>query len=322
MYEGDRARKETLVNFGFRLPSAMDNRPLRFGEFEEMRPRTVFVSATPGPYELAQSGEGGVVEQLIRPTGLVDPAVRILPVSGQIQKLSEEIKKRSAKKERTLVLTLTKKTAEDLSAYLAEKGIKARYMHSSMDTMERLDILEAFRKGEFDALVGINLLREGLDIPEVTLVAILNADNEGFLRSETTLIQISGRAARNSCGEVILFADVMTGSIKRAVSEMDRRRKAQTAYNLEHNIKPKSIVKEFVRYDELHNSEKKKTFAVAEQFPVYSRETPKRSLKEIAAVMEKRMKEAADNLNFELAADLRDRLTELRDMAGIKTKKR
>ena len=318
MYEGDRARKQTLVDFGFRLPSALDNRPLKFKEFEEIRPSTVFVSATPGPYELQTCGRQDIIDLIIRPTGLVDPEVKILPVTGQIQSLTAEIEKRAAKKERTLVLTLTKKTAEDLSEYLKEKGLRARYMHSDMDTLERLDILGAFRKGEFDALVGINLLREGLDIPEVTLVAILNADNEGFLRSETTLIQISGRAARNLCGEVILFADRMTGSMERAIAEMKRRRDRQIAYNKAHNIKPASIVKKFVEFEELRTQAKRQGINVAEPLP---KGLPKAGVKAMADDIERRMKDAADNLNFELAAELRDRLYEIREMTGVKGKK-
>jgi excinuclease ABC subunit B len=317
MYEGDRARKQTLVDFGFRLPSALDNRPLKFDEFEAIRPSTIFVSATPGPYELKNCGKDDIVEQIIRPTGLVDPEVKILPVTGQIKALTAEIEKRAVKKERTLVLTLTKKTAEDLAAYLGEKGLRAKYMHSDMDTLERLDILGAFRKGEFDALVGINLLREGLDIPEVTLVAILNADNEGFLRSETTLIQISGRAARNLCGEVILFADRITGSMERAMAEMTRRRTKQVAYNKAHNIKPASIVKKFVEFEELRTQAKRQGLNVAEPLP---RNFPKSGVKALAAEIESRMKDAADNLNFELAVELRDRLYELREMTGVKIK--
>ena len=318
MYAGDRARKQTLVDFGFRLPSALDNRPLKFDEFEALRPSTVFVSATPGPYELATCRKEDVVEQIIRPTGLVDPEISILPVTGQIKALTAEIEKRAAKKERTLVLTLTKKTAEDLSAYLGEKGLKARYMHSDMDTLERLDILSAFRKGEFDALVGINLLREGLDIPEVTLVAILNADNEGFLRSETTLIQISGRAARNLCGEVILFADRITGSMARAMAEMKRRREQQVAYNKKHGIEPKTIIKKFVEFEELRTQAKRQGLSVAEPLPRW--DAPKSSIKAMAVEIEQRMKSAADNLNFELAVELRDRLFEIREMAGVKVK--
>ncbi|MHB0996195.1 MAG: excinuclease ABC subunit UvrB [Elusimicrobiales bacterium] len=318
MYEGDRARKQTLVDFGFRLPSALDNRPLKFDEFEALRPSTVFVSATPGPYELKNCAKDDIVDLIIRPTGLVDPEISILPVTGQIKALTAEIEKRAAKKERTLVLTLTKKTAEDLSEYLKEKGLKARYMHSDMDTLERLDILAAFRKGEFDALVGINLLREGLDIPEVTLVAILNADNEGFLRSETTLIQISGRAARNLCGEVILFADRMTGSMERAIAEMKRRRDRQLAYNKKNKITPVSITKKFMEYAELHTQARHQGVAVAEPLP---KGLPKSGIKAMAEDIERRMKDAADNLNFELAVELRDRLFEIREMAGLKAGK-
>ncbi|HNW44466.1 MAG TPA: helicase-related protein, partial [Elusimicrobiales bacterium] len=250
---------------------------------------------------------------------LVDPEVKILPVTGQIKALTAEIVKRAAKKERTLVLTLTKKTAEDLSAYLTEKGLRAKYMHSDMDTLQRLDILLAFRKGEFDALVGINLLREGLDIPEVTLVAILNADNEGFLRSETTLIQIAGRAARNLCGEVILFADRITGSMQRALAEMTRRRARQLAYNKENKIEPRSIIKKFVEFEELRTQAKRQGLLVAEPLP--RGDMPKASMKALAAEVETRMKDAADNLNFELATELRDRLFEIREMAGLKKKK-
>ncbi|MEK7721261.1 MAG: helicase-related protein, partial [Elusimicrobiota bacterium] len=316
MYAGDRARKQTLVDFGFRLPSALDNRPLKFDEFEALRPATVFVSATPGPYELAACSKEDIVEQIIRPTGLVDPKITILPVTGQIKTLTAEIEKRAAKKERTLVLTLTKKTAEDLSAWLEEKGLKARYIHSSMDTLERLDILGDFRKGVFDALVGINLLREGLDIPEVTLVAILNADNEGFLRSETTLIQISGRAARNLCGEVILFADRITGSMARAMAEMKRRRDLQLAYNRKHGIEPRSITRKFTEFEELRTQARRQGLSAAEPLPRW--DAPKASIKALAADVERRMKDAADNLNFELAAELRNRLFEIREMAGIK----
>ena len=317
MYAGDRARKTTLVDFGFRLPSALDNRPLKFDEFEALRPATVFVSATPGPYELANCAKQDIVDLIIRPTGLVDPVIKILPVTGQIKALTAEIEKRAARHERTLVLTLTKKTAEDLSSFLREKGLKAKYMHSDMDTLERLDILSAFRKGEFDALVGINLLREGLDIPEVTLVAILNADNEGFLRSETTLIQISGRAARNLCGEVILFADRMTGSMERAIAEMKRRRDRQLAHNKKYGIEPKTIIKKFIEFEELRTQAKRQGIMVAEPLPPG---LPKAGVKALAAEVERRMKEAADNLDFELATELRDRLFEIREMAGVKGK--
>jgi len=317
MYHGDRSRKQTLVDFGFRLPSALDNRPLKFDEFEALRPATVFVSATPGPYELALCGKENIVEQIIRPTGLVDPDVQILPAQGQIKALIGEIEGRAARKERSLVLTLTKKTADDLSEFLAEKKIRAKYIHSSMDTLQRLDILRDFRKGDFDVLVGINLLREGLDIPEVTLVAILNADNEGFLRSETTLVQISGRAARNLTGKVILFADRETDSMKRALGEMARRRVKQLAYNKEHNIKPETIIKKLHEFDELHTQEKRAAFRLVGA--VAAADVNKDNIKGIMKELEKQMKDAADNLNFELAAELRDRLYEVREMAGSKS---
>jgi len=316
MYQGDRSRKQTLVDFGFRLPSALDNRPLKFDEFEAMRPSTVFLSATPGPYETALCGKENTVEQIIRPTGLVDPDVEVLPAKGQIKALIGKIAERVAKKERSLVLTLTKKTAEDLSEFLAEKKIKAKYIHSSMDTLQRLDILRDFRKGEFDVLVGINLLREGLDIPEVTLVAILNADNEGFLRSDTTLVQISGRAARNLVGKVVLFADRETDSMKRAMGEMARRRVKQLAYNKEYNIKPETIRKKQMEYDELHTQEKRAAFRLVGA--VAAADVNRGNVKGIMKELEKQMKDAADNLNFELAKELRDRLFELRDMAATK----
>ena len=318
MYEGDRSRKQTLVDFGFRLPSALDNRPLKFDEFEAIRPATVFLSATPGPYELKVCGRKNVVEQVIRPTGLVDPVVRVLPLKGQIKTLSAEIEKRAAKKERVLALTLTKKTAEDLSEHLSEKGLKARYIHSSMDTLERLDILADFRSGLFDALVGINLLREGLDIPEVTLVAILNADNEGFLRSETTLVQIAGRAARNLCGEVILFADRITGSMERAMAIMDLRRAKQLEYNKKRGIKPESIKSRSMEFAELRTQAKRQGLAVLKPLPRGN--MPRASVMALASEIESRMKDAADNLNFELAVELRDRLFEIREMAGVKGK--
>ncbi len=314
MYAGDRSRKETLVDFGFRLPSALDNRPLKFGEFEALRPRTVYVSATPGPYELGLAGGTAIAEQIIRPTGLVDPPVRVLPLKGQVKALTEEIEKRAKLKERTLVLTLTKKTAEDLSDYLAGKGVRAKYIHSSMDTLERLDILGQFKRGEFDALVGINLLREGLDIPEVSLVAILNADNEGFLRSETTLMQISGRAARNKCGEVLLFADRRTGSMGRALDEMDRRRALQLAYNEKHGIKPESVARRELAGLELYEADRERGYDLVKDLSAAA--VRPENVKEIRLQLEREMKEAADQLNFELAAKLRDRLFELADMAG------
>ena len=310
MYNGDQSRKQMLVDFGFRLPSALDNRPLKFDEFESLLPSTIFVSATPGPYELQASG-GEIVEQVIRPTGLVDPKVTVHPSAGQIDHLLEKIKEHTAKKERTLVLAMTKKTAEDLSAFLIEKGIKTTYLHSDIDALERVEILKNFRQGTFDVLVGINLLREGIDIPQVGLVAILGADNEGFLRNATTLIQISGRAARNVGGEVVLYADRETESMKYALSEMNRRREIQEAYNKEHHITPRTIQKAEVDLKEFEAASKE------EGLQILHSALPQPTVKNIhklAAEIERQMREAADNLNFELAADLRDRLFELKQM--------
>lgn len=318
MYEGDRARKQTLVDFGFRLPSAIDNRPLNFREFEALMPRTIYLSATPGPYELEKArSKGSVIEQIIRPTGLVDPPVKLFPVKGQIQHLIGEIQKRAKKKERTLVLALTKKTAEDLSSYLIEKGLKTRYIHSDIDTLTRLEILKDLRKGAFDALIGINLLREGLDLPEVSLVAILDADNEGFLRSATTIIQIAGRAARNVGGEVILYADRVTDSMKKALGEMERRRVKQEEYNRIHHITPATVKKATRELEEFEYKAKKEGLKLLhEASTAYI--APK-NLPRIMAEVEKQMKEAADNLDFELAAELRDRLFELREMKAQKS---
>lgn len=310
MFNGDRARKQMLVDFGFRLPSALDNRPLKFEEFESLLPSTVFVSATPGPYELTVCGND-IVEQVIRPTGLVDPKVYVHPTAGQIDHLVEKINEHKARAERTLVLALTKKTAEDLSSYFTEKNIKTRYLHSDIESLDRVEILKEFRQGKFDVLVGINLLREGIDIPQVGLVAILGADNEGFLRNTTTLIQISGRAARNAGGEVVLYADRKTDSIKYALNETNRRRELQKAYNKEHGITPKTIQKTEVELKEFEQQTKASAFGIlAESLPVPT-------LKNIKAVeqdLEQQMRQAADALNFELAAELRDRLLELRRM--------
>ena len=310
MFNGDRARKQMLVDFGFRLPSALDNRPLKFDEFETLLPSTIFVSATPGPYELTVSGNH-IVEQVIRPTGLVDPKVYIHPTAGQIDHLVEKINEHKKRGERTLVLALTKKTAEDLSTFFTEKNIKTRYLHSDIEALDRVEILKEFRQGKFDVLVGINLLREGIDIPQVGLVAILGADNEGFLRNTTTLIQISGRAARNADGEVILYADRKTDSITYALNEMNRRRELQEAYNKEHHITPKTIQKTEVELKEF--AQQTKTSA----FGILSQALPEPTLKNIKAVekdLEQQMLQAADALNFELAAELRDRLFELREM--------
>ncbi len=310
MFNGDRSRKQMLVDFGFRLPSALDNRPLKFDEFESLLPSTIFVSATPGPYELQASG-GEVVEQVIRPTGLVDPKVTVHPSAGQIDHLLQKIQEHIAKKERTLVLSMTKKTAEDLSAFLIEKGVKTRYLHSDIDALERVEILKQFRQGVFDVLVGINLLREGIDIPQVGLVAILGADNEGFLRNATTLIQISGRAARNVGGEVVLYADRETESMKYALGEMNRRRAIQEAYNKEHHITPRTIQKAEVELKEFEDTAKNEGLGILHSaLP----EPTAKNIGKITAELERQMREAADNLNFELAADLRDRLFELKQM--------
>ena len=310
MFNGDQSRKQMLVDFGFRLPSALDNRPLKFDEFESLLPSTIFVSATPGPYEL-QASQGEVVEQVIRPTGLLDPKVIVHPSFGQIDHLLSKIKEHIEKKQRTLVLSLTKKTAEDLSSFLIEKGVKTRYLHSDIDALERVEILKQFRQGVFDVLVGINLLREGIDIPQVGLVAILGADNEGFLRNATTLIQISGRAARNVGGEVILYADRETESMKYALGEMNRRRAIQEAYNKEHHITPKTIEKAEVELKEFEASAKSDGLGILhEALPVPTA----KNIHKIAAELEKQMREAADNLNFELAADLRDKLFEIKQM--------
>lgn len=310
MFNGDRSRKQMLVDFGFRLPSALDNRPLKFDEFESLLPSTIFVSATPGPYEL-QASQGEVVEQVIRPTGLVDPMVTVHPSAGQIDHLLGKIQEHIKKKQRTLVLSLTKKTAEDLSAFLIEKGVKTRYLHSDIDALERVEILKQFRQGVFDVLVGINLLREGIDIPQVGLVAILGADNEGFLRNSTTLIQIAGRAARNVGGEVVLYADRETESMKYALGEMNRRRALQEAYNKEHHITPKTIEKAEVDLKEFEASAKNAGLGILhEALPVPTA----KNIHKIATELEKQMREAADNLNFELAADLRDKLFEIKQM--------
>jgi excinuclease ABC subunit B len=313
MYNGDRARKLTLVEYGFRLPSALDNRPLQFDEFMSLVPQMVTVSATPGEFELRLS-EGAAVEQIIRPTGLVDPEVDVRPVRGQVDDLLAEIRARVGRSERVLVTTLTKRMAEDLTDYLQQAGVRVRYLHSDIDAIERMEILRGLRLGDFDVLVGINLLREGLDLPEVSLVAILDADQEGFLRSDRSLVQTIGRAARNINGRAILYADRITGSMRRALDEMDRRRRIQLEYNQTHGITPRSIVKsmEQVRLSTyVADARTEKPPTKAELKRVADLQDPAKRGQAIAA-LERRMKEAAASLEFELAAMLRDQLIELK----------
>ena len=303
MYNGDRARKETLVEHGFRLPSAKENRPLRFDEFESSINQIIYVSATPGAYELSRSGN--VVEQIIRPTGLVDPEIIIRPVKGQVEDLLGEVKKRAKKDERVLVTTLTKKMAEDLTDYYAKIGVKVRYMHSEIDTLERIDIVDDLRRGTFDVLVGVNLLREGLDLPEVSLVAILDADKEGFLRNETSLIQTIGRAARNINGQVIMYVDEMTDSVKNATAITSKRRKIQIKYNEKHGIVPKTTKRAL------------KDKKVAEDLDIEGTDIskiPKDELRLLISDLENDMKEAASKLDFERAASLRDQIATLKGL--------
>ena len=307
MYNGDRARKTTLVDYGFRLPCAFDNRPLKFPEFEQRLNQVVYVSATPGEYERTRSGQ--IVEQVIRPTGLLDPRIEVRPVEGQIDDLIGEINQRTARKERVLVTTLTKKMAEDLTTYLQGAGIRVRYMHHDIDTIERMEIIRDLRLGTFDVLVGINLLREGLDLPEVSLVAILDADKEGFLRSETSLIQTIGRAARNADGVVIMYADTVTPSMRRAIDETERRREKQDTFNKAHGIVPKTVVKSVRELLEL--SAASDEAASAQRQGRTKTMTKQEKAAEIAR-LEKAMKEAAKMLEFELAASLRDQIIELR----------
>ncbi len=296
MYNGDRSRKETLVNYGFRLPSALDNRPLKFFEFEQYMRRVIFVSATPGPYELKYSTQ--VVEQIIRPTGLVDPAVEVRPIEGQTLDVIEEVKKTVARGDRVLVTTLTKKLAEELSEYLADRGIRTRYLHSEIQTLERTEIIRELRLGKFDVLVGINLLREGLDIPEVGFIGILDADKEGFLRDARSLIQIIGRAARNVNAKVVLYADSMTDSMKAAISETQRRRERQIAYNEEHHIVPQTIIKPV----------KEKEVEIKD-----TKHLPRAEIPNLVIELEKQMHDAADNLDFERAIALREQVKKLNE---------
>jgi excinuclease ABC subunit B len=311
MYNGDRSRKSVLVEYGFRLPSAMDNRPLTFAEFEAHMGQTVYTSATPGPYEMSRNDQ--VVEQIIRPTGLLDPEVEVRPTKGQVDDLVGEIHKRVANGERVLVTTLTKRMSEDLSEYLKEMSIKVHYLHSEVDTLDRIGILRDLRLGVFDVIVGINLLREGLDLPEVSLIAILDADKEGFLRSDTALIQTIGRAARNVNGKVIMYADVMTDSMKRALDETNRRRAIQDAYNKAHGIEPISIVKAI---HDLTEQLTPSNVAAEEkgEYGTQGRAMPKGEIKRLLAELDKQMKEAAKNLEYEKAAVFRDQIYDLRGM--------
>ena len=304
MYRGDRARKEALVDYGFRLPSAFDNRPLKFEEFQERIHQAVYVSATPGDYERERAGQ--VAEQIIRPTGLLDPEISVRPIEGQIDDLIGEINRRIEKKQRVLVTTLTKKMAEDLTEYLGNVGIKCRYMHHDIDAIERMEIIRSLRLGEFDVLIGINLLREGLDLPEVSLVAILDADKEGFLRSETSLIQTIGRAARNADGLVIMYADTVTRSMRLAIDETERRRAKQAKYNAEHGIVPKTIIKSVRDMIEISSDASSATHRKD------GVKMTRGERKALIAELEKQMKAAAKMLEFELAAELRDRIIRLR----------
>ena len=302
MYGGDHARKQTLIEYGFRLPAAFDNRPLTFEEFENKTRQTIYISATPADYELEKSG-GIVVEQIIRPTGIPDPSIEVVPSLNQIDHLVNEIQKRIVKQERTLVTTLTKKMAERLSEYFDQIGIKCQYIHSDIDTLERVKILENLRKGVIDVLVGVNLLREGLDLPEVSLVAILDADKEGFLRSETSLVQTIGRAARNAKGQVIMYADSVTNSMEKAITETERRRSIQMAYNEKHGIVPKTIKKEIRKVLEISSKETvEKTTG---------KKLSKAEKAELISKLKVEMKEAAKMLEFEHAAYLRDKIKEL-----------
>jgi excinuclease ABC subunit B len=314
MYNGDRARKHTLVEYGFRLPSAMDNRPLKFPEFETKMRQAVFVSATPADYENQKTGQ--VVEQLVRPTGLVDPAIEVLPASTQVDDLLNQIHERVKVRERVLVTVLTKRMAEQLTEYLSDNGVKVRYVHSDIDTVERVEIIRDLRLGVFDVLVGINLLREGLDIPEVSLVAILDADKEGFLRSERSLIQTIGRAARNVNGKAILYADRMTNSMQRAMGETDRRRTKQIAFNLEHGIEPKGVTKRIKDIiDGVYDvQEKRSELQVAQNRAHYESMSEKELAKEIGR-LEKQMMAEAKNLEFERAAATRDQIAKIKELA-------
>lgn len=315
MYAGDRARKENLVNYGFRLPSALDNRPLVFTEFENMIKHAVFVSATPSDYELEKSEN--IVEQVIRPTGLLDPEIEIRPALNQVDNLIGEVKKRAEVNERVLVTTLTKKMAEDLAVYFEEVGIKARYLHSEIHTIERVEIIRDLRKGEFDCLIGINLLREGLDLPEVSLVAILDADKEGFLRSKRSLIQTAGRAARNLHGKVIMYADKMTGSMQEAIDETDRRRKIQKQFNIDNNIEPESIKKEIIDMIEREYLRENSILSYVADNTMAYRSNNVKDLEDLRVELKEQMLEAADNLEFEKAAAMRDQMIDIENKIAV-----
>ncbi len=319
MYKGDRSRKENLVNFGFRLPSALDNRPLRFDEFETMSPQTLFVSATPGPYE--DEHADAIAQQLVRPTGLLDPVIEVRPVTTQVDDVLSEINKRVLKNERVLILTLTKRMSEDLTDYLSEHDVRVRYLHSDIDTVERVEIIRDLRLGEFDVLVGINLLREGLDMPEVSLIAILDADKEGFLRSERSMIQSIGRAARNVNGRAILYADRITNSMQKAIDVTEQRREVQIAYNKKHGITPKGIIKNVrdvleAGYGDKHSRKTVELQKVAEEKAVYQAMTPKQFSKTLEK-MEKKMYQHSRDLEFEEAARVRDDIERIKQLAMI-----
>jgi excinuclease ABC subunit B len=317
MFNGDRARKLTLVEYGFRLPSALDNRPLQFDEFMALVPQMISLSATPGDFEL-QLSQGVVVEQIIRPTGLVDPEVDVRPVRGQVDDLLNEIRVREARHERVLVTTLTKRMSEDLTDYLQQAGVRVRYLHSDIDAIERMEILRGLRLGDFDVLVGINLLREGLHLPEVSLVAILDADQEGFLRSDRSLVQTIGRAARNLNGRAILYADRMTGSMQRAMEEMDRRRAIQQQYNKDHGITPRSIIKSMAEVRLSTHVADARTERPAPMPSLQDRVDLHDPAKRAAMIqaLERQMRQAAANLEFELAAMLRDQVNELKALSA------
>ena len=319
MYKGDRSRKENLVNFGFRLPSALDNRPLRWDEFEKMSPQTLFVSATPGPYEEEHSD--AIARQLVRPTGLLDPVIEVRPVATQVDDVLSEINLRVPKNERVIILTLTKRMSEDLTEYLSEHGVRVRYLHSDIDTVERVEIIRDLRLGEFDVLVGINLLREGLDMPEVSLIAILDADKEGFLRSERSMIQSIGRAARNINGKAILYADRITGSMQKAIDVTEQRREVQIAYNEEHGITPQGIIKNIhdvleSGYGDKHSRKTVELQKVAEEKATYQAMTPRQLSKKLEQ-LEKQMYQHSRNLEFEEAAKVRDDIEHIKQLAMI-----